>query len=136
MDKTAWLELINLEVKSIETKIEPKGKRDLDDEILGEISEYSKKLYTLWMRTEKESSQLELDIKYDSLEEEVNITLEKLAKLKSTSRLLKELFWYTCNDEFDTWTCNVGIREGWILVKVKDSPLDFIGNIFKGFNLD
>ena len=125
------LSLIHLEIQSVDKLIEPKGEAKVDEHLIGYPSDYAKKVYTLWMLSEKEAKLIEADLRYGDTTDETELE-SQFVKFKCRAQLLEALFWYVCKEEFETWNCPIGIRKEWKLVKTQNSPLDFLNNMFRG----
>lgn len=122
---TTWLKLLPLEMDEIAESevVEPKGPLDSKkDNVVGEASLDLKRLYTLWMRAEKEVHQLMFNLRFSEnpltdLEE----VKGKLKKLEDESETLKAIFWTSLREEHNLWDCpGVGIRRGWKVVSFED----------------
>lgn len=124
------INLLHLEVQSVEKLIEPKLKKKDDEEFIGVISEYAKKLYTLWMLSEKEIRMLTLDYQYGesiNLEEYMNQSM--ISQIRSG--IFEKLFWYICRIELSIWSKPLAIRKGWIIVIPKDSQISLLDKIVR-----
>lgn len=124
------LSLMHLEIQSVDKLIEPKAEVKTNEQIIGHPSDYAKKIYTLWMITERESKQVGLELQYGENNETEDLN-KQFFKLKSRAKILEELFWYVCREEFDEWNSSVEVRKDWEFVISQNNPLNFLDDMFK-----
>jgi hypothetical protein len=115
-----WLGTLKLELDSILEFIEPINDIvEEEDEIIGEMDDDLKRLYTLWQETEKVRDQYKLDIKHET-DRDRSIELSvKYGEIKAKTRVLKGLFWISVFDEFNLWNEEsfVYVCRGFFVVK-------------------
>jgi len=137
---TTWLRLLPLELDEVkeEELVEPRSPMDsAKDSEVGEASMDLKKLYTLWMRAEKEMHQIMFKLRFEVDDPLVGLEEAKsiLRKLSDESDALKAIFWVSVKEEHNLWDKpSIGIRKGWKIVWFPDE--DDEPNLppgFKGF---
>lgn len=115
------LGMLPLELQLITDYIEPKNPVEKNETVIGQMTDDHKKLYTLWLSTDKRIAELALEHRFGKLDDEQNALVHQLY---SKSKVLKLLFWTAINDEFNIWAHDetTGVREGYTVVEFKDEP--------------
>lgn len=87
------------------------------EEVIGELSDNQKKLYTLKNRLIDEGKRLSM-MQILHHNPEMN---NRLFELVHKHALLHELFWSSIMYDLNAWTANLGVRRGWLIVNCPDS---------------
>ena len=136
-----WIKTISLELNEVsimnEPNDEPVGKEE--EVILHGVSDELKKLWIFSRILAKEAAQLAIDAKFSEKpmnKYEVHIMAGKAQELKRKSDIVKDIFWLGCSMEAKAWDMNnIGIREGWKVVKLPDDKDDmppFLKRLMEG----
>ena len=133
--KTSWVNLVNLELDTIEEDqiLDPKSEVQEGEEPLGTVGLQSRKLYTLWQNTIRETKSSKINLEFENHSEaEEALIYKDLAHLQEKAKVLKTLFWYTVHEQTESWGDSIGIRAEFLVVKARPSnPLtDFLGDMF------
>lgn len=125
---STWLQLLPLELDGInnDKMIEPMHPLEKADHVVGEMSDMSKRLFTLAQLLDKSGNQSKLDAQYctDKVErlEHMAQTNEFLAK----SETVRTLMWIGIKDEFGLWNEGIGVRVGFKVVTQPERSEDDI----------
>lgn len=118
------LKLLPMELSELKPKDFIDACSDLEkgEKAIGEMSDEEKRLHTLWRRAVIEGKKLKAELELLS-DEDRERTIQQLLILDKRVRILKELFWYTVNEDHHLWSLdNIGIRRGFKIVTFKGQP--------------
>lgn len=133
-----WLKLLPSKLDSINEWdfIEPDHALESSDQLVGEMSDMSKRLLTLGRLLEKEAYQSQLDAHYCNNKAKKLELEAKGTELQAKATVLKGLMWIGIKDEFGLWGESViEIRTGFKVVTKLSSEDDlppFIRRILGG----
>jgi len=106
------------------------------DHVVGDASEELKRLYTLGMRKQRASEELQLKARYSSSSAEAQLLLAEASECAVKSETVQALFWIALNDEFGLWDKRgTGLRADWKVVWFEcrdDSITDIMRRFFQG----
>ena len=133
---STWLKLLPMELDTIKGFIEPEFTIKNTDKVVGEMSELTKKLFTLGRLLEKDGNQNKLDSHYCA-DNEHKLELEaKAAEYTMKAQAVKILMWIGVREELQLWSANIGIRSGFKVVVIPDNDNDdippFLKSLFGG----
>lgn len=135
---STWLKLLPLELDDISESdiIEPTYELEKNDHKVGEMSDMSKRLFTLGQILEKDANQYHLDFQYCNVKEQ-KVELEaKSYEYIAKAGLIKQMLWVGIRDEFGLWGNNIGVRAGFIVVTKPDTDdMPPIMRLLGGFEL-
>jgi hypothetical protein len=97
----------------------PKGKVRENEKVVGEATEYMKKLWALGQVTMRELDNYKLDHKYNCPDEDAECGdfQAKCQRLNAKKELLVDLFYSSARENCGAWAeSSVGLREGWKIV--------------------
>jgi len=117
------LGMLPLELQEITEYIEPNSPVERNETVIGHMTDDHKKLYTLWLETDKWLAELKLEFQFRRRKED-DERRALVGQLLSKSKVLKLLFWAAISDEFGLWGHDIttGVREGYTVVEFKDEP--------------
>jgi len=111
-----FLKLLELELSSLDQDdfYEPDAELEPDDQVVGELSEDSLRLYTMWRQTEKSCAEKLIVVKYGRLSDDQCSQLRAQAvELQEKTRILSSIFWLEVKEEHELWDkSNIGVRKG------------------------
>ena len=121
-----WLNLLSLELSSIDNYIEPVKDIQPNEHYVGDFTPTLKKLYTLWRRITKATAQSKVDLDFSPDPEEGIQLLAKYTELSTKAGALKSVFWACIQDEFpELWTKpNIAVRRGFKIVWEESEGID------------
>ncbi len=108
---------------------EPDAEVMPDDHVVGELSEDSIRLYTVWRLTEKTCSEKMIEARFGRLSSDRrNQLLTQVQEMRGKTELLSNLFWLEIKDDHKLWDKpNIGIREGRKVVWYEDKGPRILG---------
>lgn len=124
--KLDWLALLEpvLEDVSFED-CEPGTEVEEGEEVIGRMSDELKKFFVL--RTEKiksaELMKLNFVMSPLMLADTTVVKEEDARKALKEAEILNDIFWTCVNDMVDSWGFNIGIRRGWVIVKMAEKKV-------------
>jgi len=123
---STFLKLLPLELSGIKESelIEPDHPLEKDDQVVGDMSDTTKRLFTLGRLMEKDSHQSQLDAHYCN-DKAKKLELEtKAEELSIKAGVVRGLMWISLRDELGLWGANVGVRPGYKVVTMPDTQDD------------
>ena len=135
---STWLKLLPLELSGMDKVeiIEPEYPVGKNDHLVGEMSDMTRRLFTLGRLLEKDANQSKLDAQYCPDKARKAELQSRANEFMVKSNIIKELMWVGIKDEFGLWNISIGVRAGFKVVTMPDSQNDDIPPFFKGlFNL-
>lgn len=104
--------------------IEPNAEARPEDNIVGEMDELEKAIYTLSNKKAKLAGMSVLQLSFESLNSDEKTCLTHAAlSLKTQSENLKELMWTLIKDRLNLWDRSIGIRRGFKVVWVDEKRM-------------
>lgn len=118
-----WLKLLPLELSEMDEPdiIEPEHPLEKNDHLIGEMSDTTRRLFTLGRLLGKSAKQSALDAQYCANRTKKVELQARAREFAAKSNVLKELMWIGIQDEFGLWSANTGVRVGF---KVVTTPED------------
>lgn len=135
---STFLKLLPLELSGIDESdlIEPGFKPEKNDNVVGEMPDMCRRLFTLGLGLEKTARQYLLDAQYCTDKAVKSQLLAKANESAKKAQVLMLLMWIGIRDELELWGENIGMREGFKVVTRPDMD-DDVPPFFKGlFNLE
>lgn len=132
---STWLKLLPMELDSIQNIIEPDHPIEKNDNVVGQMSETAKKLFTLGRLLEKDASQNALDSHYCTDKAQKLEREAKAGEYAAKAQAVKLLMWIGIRDELRLWGEDVGVRSGFVVVVTKADNNDippFLKRLFGG----
>jgi len=127
---STWLKFLPIEIKEVDTLIEPAEEVKEGDTVVGELSDDLKKLWTLSKAVKKAAELLAVEVRYtpSACPEEHGRVSEQATK----ARCLEMIFWISVLDELQMWGHPeaYALRAGWKVVEFKQpetNPFKFLG---------
>ncbi len=130
---STFLKLLPLEIEETTDYTDPGYELEPEDHVVGVMSDYLKKLYTVMVAKDGTMKALLAKIEFLDTEEELKETITRLNEMKSKRSAIADVFWICLKDEFSLWGKNdVGVRTGFEVVWT-DSPMRrMLGGFFGG----
>jgi len=129
---STWFKLLPLDLGEITDYLEPDNEVSPNENLVGEMDDDQKKLYTKWTSLKAEAIHCRADVitkRGDPLEQAKAQALE----LQTKTDLIKELFWISIRDGFQLWGKDaIGVRKGFIIVWYESSGHPPFGELFRG----
>ena len=95
---------------------------------IGEIAGWTRQVFALSRYYGREKERLAVELSYD----DSNETIRRCGEMQSKSLLLKMVFWFLVNSQFETWNEGIGIRQNWMIVKAVSDPREQLGKFLEG----
>ncbi len=125
-NKKSWFENLISELALIKKFNDAKAPLQDGEQVLGEMSELAKKLFTLSCMLRKEAGQAELEAKYGSDADMQGHAMKK-QELEQKANALKEIMFTILYEQFNAWDKSIGLRVGFQVVVIKGGGVpDFI----------
>lgn len=132
------LKLLPLEMAELSDGdyIDPRQPIGRGEKVLGTLSDDEKKMYTLRVRTISTLKHLEADFDLATGTERTRVKTE-IQRLTSRVEILDKLFWDMVNNDHNTWSANIGVRKGFVIVEMNPSTtgLGLLGRFMFGSDL-
>lgn len=131
-----WLKLLPLELSEMSESeiIEPRHPTGKSDTLVGEMSDMSKRLFTLAQSLDKAGNQCKLDAQYCPNKTERMELAAKTNEFLSKAETLRTLMWIGIKDEYGLWNAPIGVRIGFKIVTTptdEDDMPPFLKGFFK-----
>ena len=131
-----WLKLLPLELSEMEQSeiLEPMHPMAKNDHQIGEMSDMSKRLFTLAQLLEKAGSQSKLDAQYCNDKMERLELMARTNEFLSKAETIRALMWIGIKDEFKLWNAGIGVRVGFKVVTQPEDENDmppFLRHLFR-----
>ena len=119
-----WLNLLPLEIASVEESLEPQSKKLREDHNVGYMSQEHKKLYTLWKRIEEKALQSSVKAQFETNEESRAYAITTSYELRAKADALRKILLISLQDYFNVWDKpSIGLRYGFEVVWSDAPPL-------------
>ncbi len=134
---STWFKLLPIELSGINESdfIEPDYEKGESDQLVGDMSDTARRLYTLAQVLEKHANQYKLDFEFCT-DKVKKLELEARAhELMAKSSITRGLMWIGIRDEFGLWVDYVGVRTGFVVVtypSTDDNISPIIRKLFGG----
>ncbi len=116
-NKKSWFENLISELALITKFNDAKAPLQEGEQVLGEMSELAKKLFTLSCMLRKEAGQAELEAKYGSDADTQGLTMKK-QELERKASTLREIMFTILYEQFNAWDKSIGLRAGFQVIVV------------------
>jgi len=129
------LKLLPLEMAELSDGdyIDPRQPVGRGEKVLGTLSDDEKKMYTLRVRTISTLKHLEADFDLTNGTNERFRVKTEIQRLVSRVEILDKLFWDMVNNDHNTWSVNIGVRKGFVIVEMNPSTgLGLLGRFVFG----
>jgi hypothetical protein len=127
-----FIQALGLELETIQELIEPFEEIKPGEEVIGEISEELRRLYTYWRVTGKAAGAIENEISWGDANPE---TRARAYELNIKAQVLHAILWVAIQDEIGVWEDKqrLFLRKGFKIIKTPPKPPMFpMFNIFPG----
>ncbi len=119
-----FISMVNLELNMVEEISEPPTEVYPGEEIVGEVPEELRRLYTLWRQTGKSAGSIDNELRWGSTDPAAQ---EKAAELAAKAQVLHLIFWISVQDELKLWHIKetLAVRKGFKVVKcaTQETPI-------------
>ena len=131
---SSWFKLLPMELSTIDESdfVEPAYEQEAKDSPVGEMSDITRRLFTLSLFLEKNARQAGLDARYCADKTERLELRAKSQECMEKAKLIADLMWISIKDEFGLWGKPVGVRAGYKVV-IMPEPEDGMPPFFRGF---
>ena len=131
---STFLKLLPLELSGVKESefIEPDHPLEKSDQVVGDMSDTAKRLFTLGRLMEKDASQFRLDAHYCNDEAKKSELAAKSDELAAKATFVRDLMWIGIRDELGLWGKGIGVRPEFKVVTMPDIS-DDIPPIIKRF---
>jgi hypothetical protein len=116
-----WLDILQSQLAEISEKdlIEPDDSVGKNDTVIGQMTEWQKRLYTYRERLKREGYEVNGQYQFARKDQKVNYRA-RLHEISTKYKLVNALLWLDIREQNWQWESEIGIRENWTIVETRD----------------
>lgn len=117
-----WLKILPLALSEMDESdiMEPEHPIGENDHLIGEMSDITRRLFTLGRLLQKDATQSALDAQYCNDKTKKAELQARASEFAAKSKVLKDIMWIGIHDEFGLWGVSTGVRSGFKVVTIPD----------------
>lgn len=137
LDANVMIQDLLNEVNSVDPDMQrPHAKREDEERLVAKIDDpFLQKLYSLGMVYTKEVQRMQVDLGFESDEEQKKIMLVQARIAESRAKALFAVLWVLLREKYELWGFDgLGIRQGWEVCQCveQQGPPEFLRKLFGG----